>query len=80
MQNPEVFDALNASQEGHSLQAWLGKQTVNPHYPEDALDLVLVRAYQNAGDVDAIAADLRYCREQLDRAIKALQPFVEEAK
>lgn len=80
MMNPEVFDALSASQDGHSLRAWLGKKTANPHIPEEALDLVLVRAYQNAGDVNAIVADLRYCREQLDRAIKALKPFMEEVK
>lgn len=78
MIDPEIFDVLNTSQQGCSLRAWLGNEKTVPHYAEDALDLMLIRAYENAADKEAILSDLRYCRHQLDDAIKALEKLNKE--
>lgn len=72
MSDPEIFDALNESQDGRPLGRRLGGFSPRTQEWCHALNDLLVGAYEQASDTDELAAHLRYCTRELNKALHAI--------
>ena len=77
MQNSNVFNAINESQDGKSLHSWVSRnqaQLDDLHWDFfDALSATIVLAYREASDSDDLESELSYCLSQLEEALGAVK-------
>ena len=75
----QVFDALCASQDGGQVLArrLKAKPIEDQHEWGDALSDVILGAYRDADDRDALLTHLRYCVRELQSAVDSVRNLEE---